>query len=130
MQVIRLRSLPKEWLSAHNKFYLSPLVCISPKPLSFIVVNADIDSLSSHLPTSPPIAPVLNVGLVSAGIEMMVASEIPLNLFPMKLILTFINSNLTVDQFEGPVQGAIDFLQHPSPILTGSCLHQNFKVYF
>ena len=83
LQVIRLRSLGKEWLSAHNKFYLSPLVCICPKPLSFIVGNADIDSMSSHLPTSPPIAPVLNVGLVSVGTEMTVASEISLNLFPM-----------------------------------------------
>ena len=130
MQVIRLRSLPKEWLSAHNNFYLSPLVCISPKPLLFIVVNTDIDSLSSHLPTTPPIAPVLNVGLVSAGTEMTVASEIPLKLFPMKLILTFINSNLTVDQVEGPVEGAVVFLQHPSPILTGSCLPQISIVYF
>ena len=80
--------------------------------------------MSSHLPTSPSIAPVLNVGLVSADTEMTVASEIPFNLFPMKLSLTFINSNLTVDQVKGPVQGAVDFLQHLSPILTGSCLPQ------
>ena len=128
--MIRLRSLGKEWLSAHNKFYLSPLVCISPKPLLFIVGNADIDSMSSHLPTSPPITPILNVGLVSAGTEITVASEISLNLFPMNLILTFINYNLTVDQVEDPVQGAVNFLQHPSSILTGSCFPQISIVYF
>ena len=114
-----MKSLGKQWLSTCNKFYLSPLVCISPKPRSFIVVNADIDSLSSHLSTSPPIAPVLNVAFVSAGTEMTVASEIPLNLFAIKLILTFINSNLTVDQVEGPVEGAVDILQYSSPILAG-----------
>ena len=130
LQVIRFRSLKKEWSSAHKKFYLSPLVCISPKPLSFIVGNANIDPLSSHLPTSPPIASVLNVGLLSAGTEITVASEISLNLFPMNLILTFINSNLTVDQVEDPVQGVVNFLQHPSPILTGSCLPQIPIVYF
>ena len=119
-----------EWLSASNKFYLPPLVCIYPKPLSFIIGNTDIDALSSHLPTSPPIAPVLNVGLRSAGTEMPVASEIPLNLFSMDLILTFINSNLTVDQVEGPVEGVVDFLQHPSPILNGSRLPQISIVYF
>ena len=107
-----------EWLSGCNKFYLSPLVCINPKHLSFIIDDTDIDFLSSHLPTSPPIAPAL----VSVGPEMTVAGEIPLNVFPIKLILTFMNSNLTVDQVEGPMQGAADFLQHHSPILTGSCL--------
>ena len=66
-------------------------------------------------------APVLNVDLVSLGMEMTVTCEIPFNLFAMKLTLDFINSNLTVDQVEGPVQGAVGFLQHPSPILTGSC---------
>ena len=89
---------------------------------SFIIGNTDIDILSSHLPTSSPIAPVLNEGLVSVGTEMTVACEIPFNLFAIKLILTFINSCLTVNQIEGPVQGAVDFLQHPSPISTGSCL--------
>ena len=98
-----------ECLSACNEFYLLPLVCINPKPLSFIIGNTNIDVLSSHLPTSePPIAPVLNVGLVLASTEMTVACETPLNLFAMKLILTFINSNLTVNQVEGPVEGAID----------------------
>ena len=86
--------------------------------------------MSSHLSTSPPITPVLNVGLVSDGTEMAVASEIPLNLFPINLILTFINSNLTADPVEGPVQGAVHFLQHSSPILNGSCLPQISIVYF
>ena len=74
-------SLGVECLTAHNKFYLSPVVCTHPKPLSFIVGNTDIDIMSTYLPTSPPIAPVLNIGLVSADTEMSVACEIPLNLF-------------------------------------------------
>ena len=98
--------------------------------LSFIIGNTDIDILSSHLPTSPPIAPVLNLGLASVGTEMTVACEIPWNFFAIKLILIFINSCLTVDQIEGPVQGAVDVWQHPSPILTGSCLPQTSIVYF
>ena len=106
-------------MTAPNKFYLHPLVCFNLKALSFIFGNADIDFLSSHLPTSPPIAPVLNVGLMVVGTEMTFACEIPLNPFAIKLILTFINSNLSVDQVEGPVDGAVDFLQQPSPILTG-----------
>ena len=113
-----------EWLSAGNKFYLPPLVCIYPKPLSFIIGNTNVDTLSSYLLTSPPITPVLNVGLVSANTEMTVACEIPLKPFAIKLILTFINSKLTVNQVEGPVEGAVDILQHPSCILTGSCLLQ------
>jgi len=116
--------------SACNKLYLSPLVCIKPKPLPFIIGNTDIDFLSSHLPTSPPIAPVLNVGLVLVDAEMTAACEIPLNQFVMKLMLTFLNSNLTADQVEGPVEGAVNFLQHPSPILTGSCLLQISIIYF
>ena len=68
-------------LSPCNECYLLPLVCINPKPLLFIIGNTDIDALSSYLPTSPPIAPVLNVGLMSARTEMTAASEIPLNLF-------------------------------------------------
>ena len=64
------------------------------------------------------------------GTEMTVACEIPLNLFAIKLILTFIDSNLSVDQVEGPVQGAVDFLQNPSPILTGSCLLQISILYY
>ena len=122
-----MKSLGKEWLSTHNKFYLSPLVCIDPKPLSFVLGNTDIDFLSSHLPTSPPVAPVLNLGL---GTEMTVASEIPLNLFSIRLMVTFINANLTVDQVEGPVQGAVHLLQHSSPILTGSCFLQISIFYF
>ena len=113
--MIRLKSLGKEWLTAHNRFYLSPLVCINSKPLSFITGNTNI---GTHLPTSPPIAPVMNVSLV--GSEMTVACEIPLNLFAIKLIFTFINPNLTADQIEGPAGAAVNFLQHPSPILTGS----------
>jgi len=124
--VIALKFPWKERLSRCNKFYLSPVVCINPKPLSFIIGNTDIDLLNSHLPMSSPITPVLNV--VSVGAEMTVACEIPLNLFAMKLILTFINSNLSVNQGEGPVQEVVDFLQHPS-ILTGSCLLQNFILF-
>ena len=115
-------SLGMEWLTARNKFYLSPLVCIHPIPLSFIVSDTDIDILSTYLPTSPPIAPVLNV--VSAGTGMTAACEISLNLIAINVILSFINSYLTGDQIEGPVQGAANFLQHPSPILTGSSLLQ------
>jgi len=91
----------------------------------FLTLN--IDFLSSHLPTSQPIAPVLNVGLST---EMTVACEIPLNVFAVTLILTFVNSNLTVDQVEGPVEGAVNFLQHPPPILTGSYLLQICIFYF
>ena len=107
-----------------SSFNLLPLVCINPRPLSFIIDNTDIDDLSSHLPTSPPIAPVLNVGLMSAGTEMTAACEIPPNLFTIKLILIFIHPNLTVSLVEGPVEGAVDILQPSSPILTGSCLFQ------
>jgi len=39
LQVIKLVSLGVEWSSTRNKFYLSPLVCINPKPLSFIIHN-------------------------------------------------------------------------------------------
>ena len=123
--MIRLKSLGKEWLSAHNKLYPSPLVCINSKPLSFITGNTDI---GSHLPTSPSIAPVLNVSLV--GTEMTVACEIPLNLFAIKLILTFINPNFTAGQVEGPAGGAVNFLQHPSRILTGLCMLQISIFYF
>ena len=52
---------------------------------------------------------------------MNVACEIPLNLFAIMLILTSINSNLTVGQVEGPVQGAADI---SFPIFTGSSLLQ------
>ena len=117
-----------EWLSTPSSFYLSPQVCINPKPPSFIIGNADIDVLSSHLPTSSPIAP-MNVGLVSVGTETTVACKISLNLFAINLILTFTNFNLTVDQVEGPVQGAVEFLQHPSLILTGSYLLQISMFY-
>ena len=72
-----------ERLTARNKFYLPSLVRIYPKPLSFIVSNTDIDIPSTYLPTSPPIAPVLNV--VSAGTEMTVACEISLNLFAINV---------------------------------------------
>ena len=122
LQVIRLKSLGKEWLSAPSTFQL---VCINPKPPSFIIGKTDIDVLSSHPPTSPPIAPVLN-----AGAEMTAACKIPLNLFAIKLMLNFINSNLTVDQVDGPVEGAVYFLQHPSPILAGSSLLQISIFYF
>ena len=55
------------------------------------------------------------------GVGMNVACEIPLNLFSIMLILTFINFNLTVGQVEGPVQGAVDISSH---IFTGSSLCQ------
>jgi len=63
LQVIRLKSLEKECLNTCNKFYLLPLVCINHRLLLFIIGDPDIDFLSSHLPTSPPIALVLNVGM-------------------------------------------------------------------
>ena len=65
--------------------------------------------------------------MVSVGMEMAVACEIPLSLFAIMLMLTFINSNITVDQVAGPVQGAVDI---SSPILTGSCLLQISIFYF
>ena len=113
-------------MSICNKLYLPPLVCIILRLLSFIIGDSDVDFLSSHLPTSPPIAPVLNVGLVSVGTEMTVACEISLNLSAIKLTLTFIDSDLTVGQVEGPVES----LQQPSTILTGSCLLQISVFYF
>ena len=45
-----------------------------------MIGHTDIDLLSPHLPTSLPIAPILNVGLVSVGTEMTIACKIPLNL--------------------------------------------------
>ena len=72
------------------------------------------------MPTSP----------ASVDTKMTVACEIPSNLFAIKLIFTFINSNLTADMVEGPVQGAVDFLQHSSSVLTGSCLLQISIFYF
>ena len=121
-------SLGVECLTVCNKFYLCPVVCVHPKSPSSI--NTDIGILSSYLPTSPPIATVLNVGLVSADTEMTVACEISLNLFAINLIPTFINSYLTVDQMEVPMQGVVNFWQHPSSILTGSCLLQISTFYF
>ena len=109
-------------MSTRNKLYLSPLVCFNLKCLSFIVGNTDIDVLGSHLPSPPPVASVLNAGLVSAGTEMTVVCKIPLNLFLIKLILTIVNSNLTADQVESSVQGAVDVFQHFFSILTGSSL--------
>ena len=123
-------SLGVECLTTLNKFYLSPVVCVHPKCLPFTVGNNDIDILSSYLPTSPPIAPGLNEGLMQVDTEMIVACGISLNLFAINLVLTFINSYLTVDQIEGLVQGAVDSLQHTSPILTGLCLLQIPIFYF
>ena len=74
--------------------------------------------MSPNLPTSPSIAPVMNV----VDAEMTDACEMFLNLFAIKLILSFINCYISVDEVEGPVQGAVDILQHPSSIVTGSCL--------
>ena len=101
-----------------------------PNPLSFIIGNTDIDLLSSYLPASSPIPPILNVGQVSAGTEMTVACETSFNLFAINLILMFINFYLTtVDQMEVPMQGVVDFWQYPS-YLTGSCLLQISTFYF
>ena len=111
-------------MSTCNKFYLPLPVCINLRLLPFIMSDSDIDFLSSHLCNSPPITPILKGGLVPVGTEMTVACEIPLNLFAIKLTLSFINFNLTVDQVEGLVQGAVDFWEQPSSILTGSCLLQ------
>ena len=60
------------------------------------------------------------------GVGMNVACEIPLNLFSIMLMLTIINFNLTVDQIEGPVQGAVDTSSH---IITGSSLLQISILY-
>ena len=125
--MICLKFLGKERLSTQSRFYVSPLVCVNLRPLSLIIGNTDIDFLSSCLPTSTLIAPVLNVGLDSVGVGMNVACEIHLNMFSIMLMLTFINSNLTVGQVEGPVQGAVDT---SSPILTGSSLLQISIFYF
>ena len=116
-----------ERLSAQSRFYPSPLVCFNFKPLSFIIGNTAIDFLSSHLPTSASIASALSVGLDPVGAGMNVASEIPLNLFSMVLMLTFIDSNLTVGQVEGSVQGAVDLSSH---IFAGSSLLQIPIFYF
>ncbi|KIJ99791.1 hypothetical protein K443DRAFT_80490, partial [Laccaria amethystina LaAM-08-1] len=59
------------------------------------VLPTTTDFLSSHLPTSPPIAPVLNLGLVSVDTE----------------------TTFALDQVGGPVEGAVDFLEQPSSIL-------------
>ena len=59
--------------------------------------------------------------MVPVGTEVTSACEIPLSLFAIKLILTFINFNLSDDQVE---EGPDDFLQHTSPILTGLYLLQ------
>ena len=67
--------------------------------------------------------------MLPVGTDMTAACEIPLNLFAIRLILTFINFNLSVDQDEGLVQGADDFLQHTSRILTGLYLLQ-ISVFF
>ena len=108
-------SLGRELLSARNKSYV---VCNNPNSLSFIIGDTDIDLLGSHLPTSPPMTPVRNVGLMSVATEMTVACEMHLNLFAIKLILTCINCDLTADQVEGSVQGAVDSMQHSSSIST------------
>ena len=123
--MIHLKFRGKERLSAQSRFYLSPLVCVNLRPLSLIIGNIDIDFPSSHLPTSGPIASVLDAGLDSVGAGMSVACEIPLNLFSVMLMLTY--SNLTVGQVEGPVQGVVDISAH---IITGSSLLQISIFYF
>ena len=105
-------------MSAQRRFYLSPLVCVNLRRLSFIIGNTDIDFPSSQLPISAPIASVPNVGLDSVGMGMNVDCEI-LSLFSIMLMLTFININLTVDHVEGTVLAAVDISSH---IFTGSSL--------
>ena len=61
------------------------------------------------------------------GVGMTVARELPLNLFSIMLMLTFIDSNLTVGQVEGAVQGIVDI---SSDIFTGSSLLQIAILYF
>ncbi|KIJ93835.1 hypothetical protein K443DRAFT_111439 [Laccaria amethystina LaAM-08-1] len=68
----------------------------------------------------------ISTGLVLVDTELTVACEIPFNLFARKLILTFINSNITADQAEG----SVDFLAPSSSTLTGSCLLQISIFYF
>ena len=114
-------------LSPQSRFYPSPLVCVDLRPLSFIIGNTDIDFPSSDLLTSVPIASVRNVSLDSVSAGMTIACEIPLNLFAIMLMLTFIDSDLTVGKVEGSVQGAVDISSH---IFTGSSLLQISIFYF
>ena len=65
--------------------------------------------------------------MVPVGTEMTAACGIPLSLFAIKLILTFINFNLSVDPVE---EGPDDFLQHTSPILIGLYLLQISILFF
>ena len=67
--------------------------------------------------------------MVPVDTEMTAACEILLSLFAIKLILTFINFNLSVDQDEGLVRGADNFLHHTSHILTGLYLLQ-ISIFF
>ena len=100
-------------MSAHSKLFLSPVVCIHPEPLLFIINNPDIGLPSSYPSTSPLIASVMEAGLMSVDAEMTVACEIQ----PACITLTssLINSDLAVDQAEGPLQEAVDYLQQSSP---------------
>ena len=128
-QVIRLKSPGKKWLSFCNKFYLSPLVCTNPKPPSFIIGNTDIDFLSSDLPISPPIAPLLNLGLASVGTEMVVPCEITLSLFAIKSTLTFINSNLSWSGWRSHA-GSCWFFATPFSYLDWFMLAPNIYIQF
>ncbi|KIK06278.1 hypothetical protein K443DRAFT_35320, partial [Laccaria amethystina LaAM-08-1] len=71
------------------------------------------------IPTSPLIASVMDAGLMSVDTEMTVACKI--QPVCIKLTLSLINSDLAVDQAEGPLQETVNCLQHSAPILTGSC---------
>jgi hypothetical protein len=110
--------------------FLFPLVCIHPKPLLFITNDSDIGLLNSHPPTpiSPLFASVMDAGLMSVDTEMTVACKI--QPVCIKLTLSLINSDLAVDQAEGPLQEAVDCLQHSAPILTGSCSLQIYMFCF
>ena len=116
LQALRLGRPRRERLSAHSKLLLSPLVCIHPKPLLFIINDSDIGLLSSYPSTSPLIASVTDAGLMSVDTEMTVACEIQPAC--IKLTLSLINSDLAVDQAKGPLQKAVPYLQQPAPGLS------------
>ena len=99
-------------MSAHSKLLLSPLVCIHPKPLLFIINDPDIGLPSSYPSTSPLIASVTDAELMSVDTEMTVACEIQPAC--IKLTLSLINSDLAVDQAEGPLQ-PVNYLQQSAP---------------
>ena len=67
----------------------------------------------------------MEAGLMSVDTEMTVACEIQLAC--IKLTLSLIKSDLAVDQAEGPLQEAVDYLQQSAP---GSSLLQIYLFSF